>query len=1525
MSKNLSLFSMFFTFFALFVFAGCGETTVKTFDIVGKVVYNGTPIEGVTVESDIGGTFVTDEEGVFNFVGLTSATVLTFSADGYVFSQPKIVIYRETTDLTVTAEREYLLNGQVVSNNIGVAGVTVQISGLTPLTVITNSEGRFTATVAGEVTLKSSKEGYVFADKTVSIDNPNVTISGTTDITATVEGVDNAVLKINNDIVMELNDKVYSASNVSLGSVITPVLAGYHFEPSSYTITMENEQIKFTAYRLYSVSGTTKSGEFAIEDVNILVNGEVAAQSNTLGEFYLSNLWGDNTIAFEHSIFRFNSQFVKENSQDINAQGTFNLSGTVVCEGQPLEFVRVFYGQKNIPTDEQGNFSFDGVSVGDTLSFEKEGYKIDDYTIDSAGNIVVTAIEYFYSKITIYEDNLPLVDAVVRVQNEEYYSNASGVVEIPNCLNSFVATVSKDGYTSITVNISRENNQVVASLDKYFDVNISVHSGEIVLENANIWVGNDRYDTQQNGILKLENCVKSINIQVNAEGYNTLTLVADKNNSNLDFNLAYTVSGTVCNGDLNVDAEIIATDRDGKQTKTNSLNGEFSFDLYGENEITVNAEGLIYNNETVNRQTILDFTTAYDISGTLTADGLPMENATVLLINKNGTQTVTTGSDGAFEFVGLSGQYTLITQNNQGVTLQPSNYLVNKGGIYNFDASGYAVSGTVLCGDNGVAGVTVKAGDSIATTNENGVFEFDLIRGDVQVIALKTGYTFEETYDLTPEDNGANLTFNGTYKLEGKITCASENLADVTVSILDRSVKTDENGYFMIDKLSGENEIVFAKQGFEFNAEQKYNGYEYINATATFTVMGKVVVGENALEGVVISNGKIDTTTNDLGEFQLSGIVFGDVLSANKNGYKFNSITVKEYGQELKFNGTFDISGTVKSAGMVVAGVVVQFNGKATETDSLGRFSFTDLQEFGEMTFTKSGYEFSPIEINGPQELEVLASFSVNGRVTIEQEGLAGVTISVGNKSTTTDSDGYYTLNGLSTKGWLSVEKLGYDFVGDLYFNGASTLDFTATYFVMFTVECGDADMGRAVVTTSATLETLPNNSFIIRGLVGSHTFIVNAETKGFDEKEVTVTDYVGVLVVTLTYTVKLKLKTPMENVLVTYFYNDTQYETTFDASGIANLTGIVGAGEWSVEKANYKFTPSTGTFSLPKTVDITYQVVYSISGTVRSGDIGVYGMVMTLNGVSSTTDENGYYELTNLVGSGSLKGVLSAENCDTVTVQKDNISGAGVFNLNVESTAYGYWLFQKGYQNLRDNPYGYMISSKGVVHPSTGGDQHAEGLKIKDKNGVYLTESKNYGDKIDIFGIKVDPRVDLIGYYDSKLSGSVMQYKFIKGDYVTYDEGADKVVTAEQAYNDIRFADINITGANSFQDNFGGHPTGMYIYIINKQTSVIKNLQKLDNGNIVVTMNLATTDACLANYKKQIKAFSNQNPTFTNITLTYTLDKKGNIISNIISEAYNVTQVINVNITSTMTETFTMFTASNADNYLINKSNYGL
>ncbi len=121
----------------------------------------------------------------------------------------------------------------------------------------------------------------------------------------------------------------------------------------------------------------------------------------------------------------------------------------------------------------------------------------------------------------------------------------------------------------------------------------------------------------------------------------------------------------------------------------------------------------------------------------------------------------------------------------------------------------------------------------------------------------------------------------------------------------------------------------------------------------------------------------------------------------------------------IGLEGGYSISGRVTLGGAGLAGVTVSAGGQSATTAADGGYTIAAVPA-GEQTVTPGleDYIFEPAsrqvtldaDITGMDFTAQAATHSISGRVTLGSAGLAGVTVSAGGQSATTDAGGDYTI-----------------------------------------------------------------------------------------------------------------------------------------------------------------------------------------------------------------------------------------------------------------------------------------------------------------------------------------------------------------------------------------------------------------------------------------------------------------------------------------------------------------------------------
>jgi hypothetical protein len=162
-----------------------------------------------------------------------------------------------------------------------------------------------------------------------------------------------------------------------------------------------------------------------------------------------------------------------------------------------------------------------------------------------------------------------------------------------------------------------------------------------------------------------------------------------------------------------------------------------------------------------------------------------------------------------------------------------------------------------------------------------------------------------------------------------------------------------------------------------------------------------------------------------------------------RSGYRFTpesrqvTIGPDAAGIDFAAEHVYTLSGRVTENGKGLAGVRVNAGDRSTTTGAGGRFNLAGMAA-GQYTVTaeRSGYTFQPAQAqvtlgpgNASVEFRAIGTYTVKGRVLLNKQGLAGVTVQAGKARAVTNRDGQYELT-LSPAGTYSLmpKKAGFRF-----------------------------------------------------------------------------------------------------------------------------------------------------------------------------------------------------------------------------------------------------------------------------------------------------------------------------------------------------------------------------------------------------------------------------------------------------------------------------------------------------------------
>jgi uncharacterized protein (TIGR03790 family) len=807
----------------------------------------------------------------------------------------------------------------------------------------------------------------------------------------------------------------------------------------------------------------------------------------------------------------------------INSTG-YTVSGTITLNGNGLAGVTISCSAGSATTDISGNYSIAGVANGSyTLTPTLAGYTFNPTTLSPTvsgtnlqnENFTATANTYSISGTITLSGGGNLQGVTVTLTSGgntvgSATTGSNGQYSIADVANgSYTLTPSLVGYTfspttlSATVNGANLPNQNFTATQNPYTISGTITVGGQGLSGVTVnYGGNNSVTTNSTGAYTISGMANgSYTLTPSLSGYtfsptNQVVQVSGGNaTQNFTATGAYSISGTISiagGGELSWVAinyggsNSVTTDRNGNYTISGLTNGNYT--------LTPSLSGWTFNpsnpsvqvsgeNATQNFVAYGPGTETFSISGTVTLNGGgTLQGVTVTLTSGGNTVgSATTGSNGQYSINGLTnGAYTL-TPSLAGYTFNPTNQAITISDLnttQNFTATGaYSISGTVTLKSVGLSGVVVNyGGNNTVTTGSNGSYAISgLINGSYTLTPSLAGYTFNPS-SPTVQVSGASQTQNfaatavpGAYSINGTVTLNGAGLSGVTVSCSSGSATTNSSGVYSISNVAnGLYTLTPSLVGYTFSpttlsATVNNANLQNQNFTATqntYTISGTITMGGQGLSGVTVSCSAGSATTNISGAYTINGAVNGSyTLTPSFSNYIFAPTT---------------LSATVNGANVT----------------GLNFVSF------------------------GPPDYQ---TYSISGTITMNGNGLSGVTVSCSAGSATTNASGAYTISGVVNGSYTLTPSLsGYDFSPTsqvVQVNGGNaTQNFTQVdvdhFFAIYgTITCDGKPLAGVTVTCDfggATTNSL--GYYLIPQVVGSVALTPSLDGYTFNPANPTVT-----------------------------------------------------------------------------------------------------------------------------------------------------------------------------------------------------------------------------------------------------------------------------------------------------------------------------------------------------------------------------------------------------------------------------------
>ncbi len=220
------------------------------------------------------------------------------------------------------------------------------------------------------------------------------------------------------------------------------------------------------------------------------------------------------------------------------------------------------------------------------------------------------------------------------------------------------------------------------------------------------------------------------------------------------------------------------------------------------------------------------------------------------------------------------------------VTLPPSTNLVFSAALVS------SITGRVLDGNNGLAGVTVSADTNTAITAADGTYTL-LAPGPATyfVFATLSGYKLSAAQEVTVPPDASNINFfvsNRVFTISGRVLEGEQGLAGVTFQEF-ASLTTDSSGAFSISDLIPDT--------YTFTPRKIGTTYAFSPTRRTVTLTTQDVANVDFMAGSVISS--VVQLTNGLTQLTVIGPLGTNRIEASTNLQDWESIFTNKAGPFL--------------------------------------------------------------------------------------------------------------------------------------------------------------------------------------------------------------------------------------------------------------------------------------------------------------------------------------------------------------------------------------------------------------------------------------------------------------------------------------------------------------------------------------------------------------------------------------------------------------------------------------------------
>ncbi len=1017
------------------------------------------------------------------------------------------------------------------------------------------------------------------------------------------------------------------------------------------------------------------------------------------------------------------------------------------------------------------------------------------------------------------------------------------------------------------------------------------------LEGAKVDCGISSTETDESGYFKFSNINSVVQVSASKDGYlfaDDLIFVSSLS-SNVNFSgyKLFDKSGVVKNSNAIVpNVEINATSENGTYETMSNEFGEFYLpNLAGQVKVTATKDGYNFfkSSFTIDYEDDIVISGMTNISGRLNVDADASSSDFQLKVNNS---VVELNDDLTFVANDVEpGAVIELSSNDYYVSNKRQEILSATDPIV-FDCyKYYTVTGSIVCGDVAMSGVSVSCGDKTLLSTD-GSFTFDNVWGNKTIRATLQNYQFD---NVESSIDNCNITLQGTTSVSGVVNMdIGQNFSQVKLSICGRNIECDSDGRFILtgvkfgDTLSISSDEYFVENSIliENREDIEINAYKY------FACDIAVSSEDGGVPSVCVSVNGADYFTNEEGLLKIENLYDSPTIVIQKEGFKFEENYTCDYFQNnLQVSGytLYSLSFGVKSGTNQLSQVNVSLNGEEIVAND-NRFEINDI--FGENTLIVSceNYNTWEMSINKDTELTVVnLSYNIEGTIKCGKNGVADVLVSSGTKSVLTDKNGKFVIENLYGDATVSYSKEFY-LLGTNNVSYYQNLSINTSYSISGNITKKDGDSEDMINVSELTVSimnketgeiksttTNASGDYSFGNLVGEYVLFYDMNSSvAFKPKHYNVTaggnkydfsnkgyTFSGVIMCG---------DLPVEDVKVRV----GNIETNTDRNGKYEFGLVTKSGLITLEKEGYDFSPVghsgyADEENFDEKDDINYSATYKVCGYVYSGTTPLSGVGVVIGGQNAQTNDLGYFEINGLDGDNQVAFVGEGYKFAYET------SVSGYTTLNCVAT----------FDTLVRIVSGDLILS--------GATAEFQGKEYSTVNGEVLLKDIQIGDRIQfaLEGYTIEPFVATSQILNATLNSSYEVSGFVTNCddplsdvKVIATFGGESISTMTLSNGKFHlsgivgssqlsfqkegfvFKDIQLTGANGNMEVYSTFGFDGYIKVGNKALSGVK-VYKLVAGD--------------AQYQTTTDKNGYFKITDLDSKTTFTFEKKGYTISNLV------------------------------------------